>query len=1129
MSNLQRTVLRGAMLLACLGCFWGADVFGQVTITTNSPLPTGVVNTAYTGVTIMATGGTAPRTFSVLTGSLPPGLSLNAASGAITGTPTTAGTSNFTIRATATAGGVGDKAFVLRINNPIGIVSGPNLPNGTQGATYSQVLTGSGGETPYVWSIISGSLPNGLSLSVATISGTTTTTGTFNFTVRITDSAIPTQTTTKAMTIVVAALTITNVSPLPVGATSTPYSQTLTAMNGTAPYTFSIISGSLPAGLALTSGVISGSPTATGTSNFTIRVVDSSTPMVNAQKAFSLVIVPTLTISTLSPMTTALMSIPYSQTLTATGGTGPYTWSLVSGTLPAGLSLSGAAISGTPTTVGTSTFTLRVTDSNTPPLTTDKAFTLSVVVPLMITTTSPLPAGGTGVAYNQGLSVAGGLAPYSFSVITGTLPAGLALAPNGTVSGTPTTAGTSNFTIRALDSSTPPQNFQRNFALTINSVLTITTESLPPGSTGVAYSQTLAVVGGTAPFTWSIVTGTLPAGLALNGATITGTPTAAGVASFTVRVADSSGQTAQKALSISVAVPLTISTSSPLPNGAVGVAYSQTLAAAGGTPPVMWSITAGALPNGLAISPGGAVTGTPTQAGSFSFTASVSDSSSPVRTAATPFQLTIEPLLTITTVSLPAAAMSSSYSVQLQASVGPPLTWSLFSGTLPGGISLSLSGMLSGTPAATGVFSFTVKVTSETPTQEFIQSYQLTIGAALSMTTTTLPQGTRFVPYSTTLVAAGGAAPYTWTVASGSLPAGIALSPAGVISGNPTAVSTSPFSIRVADAGGATVSRGFSVVIVQGVLQITTLSLPGGFQGFAYSQQMEAAGGPTPFSWAIVSGSLPSGFALTPAGVLQGNGATAFNGTISIRVTDSVGGTDTRNFLLVIGSPVGAVTLNGLASKVSPLQQIPITVSIPTPFPADLQGTLAFTFASSAVIPIDDPAVQFSTGGRTVKFTIPANTTNAVFSAPLRFVTGTVAGTVTITGAIQNGPSSLVLSSTSIDSIPPQMTSVTATRITGGLSVRLIGYSPERRVTEVEYSFDVRVNGAIQKVNLGRDVLAAFTGWFQSAASTAFGSAFGLEQLFTVAGDGNAIEAVTVTLKNAQGNTMSARTPFAPN
>ena len=1129
MSNLQRTVLRGAMLLACLGCFWGADVFGQVTITTNSPLPTGVVNTAYTGVTIMATGGTAPRTFSVLTGSLPPGLSLNAASGAITGTPTTAGTSNFTIRATATAGGVGDKAFVLRINNPIGIVSGPNLPNGTQGATYSQVLTGSGGETPYVWSIISGSLPNGLSLSVATISGTTTTTGTFNFTVRITDSAIPTQTTTKAMTIVVAALTITNASPLPVGATATPYSQTLAAINGTAPYTFSTISGSLPAGLSLSNGVISGSPTATGTSNFTIRVVDSSTPMVNAQKAFSLVIVPTLTISTLSPMTTALMSIPYSQTLTATGGTGPYTWSLVSGTLPAGLSLSGAAISGTPTTVGTSTFTLRVTDSNTPPLTTDKAFTLSVVVPLMITTTSPLPAGGTGVAYNQGLSVAGGLAPYSFSVITGTLPAGLALAPNGTVSGTPTTAGTSNFTIRALDSSTPPQNFQRNFALTINSVLTITTESLPPGSTGVAYSQTLAVVGGTAPFTWSIVTETLPAGLALNGATITGTPTAAGVASFTVRVADSSGQTAQKALSISVAVPLTISTSSPLPNGAVGVAYSQTLAAAGGTPPVMWSITAGALPNGLAISPGGAVTGTPTQAGSFSFTASVSDSSSPVRTAATPFQLTIEPLLTITTVSLPAAAMSSSYSVQLQASVGPPLTWSLFSGTLPGGISLSLSGMLSGTPAATGVFSFTVKVTSETPTQEFIQSYQLTIGAALSMTTTTLPQGTRFVPYSTTLVAAGGAAPYTWTVASGSLPAGIALSPAGVISGNPTAVSTSPFSIRVADAGGATVSRGFSVVIVQGVLQITTLSLPGGFQGFAYSQQMEAAGGPTPFSWAIVSGSLPSGFALTPAGVLQGNGATAFNGTISIRVTDSVGGTDTRNFLLVIGSPVGAVTLNGLASKVSPLQQIPITVSIPTPFPADLQGTLAFTFASSAVIPIDDPAVQFSTGGRTVKFTIPANTTNAVFSAPLRFVTGTVAGTVTITGAIQNGPSSLVLSSTSIDSIPPQMTSVTATRITGGLSVRLIGYSPERRVTEVEYSFDVRVNGAIQKVNLGRDVLAAFTGWFQSAASTAFGSAFGLEQLFTVAGDGNAIEAVTVTLKNAQGNTMSARTPFAPN
>jgi len=1129
MSNLQRTVLRGTMLLVCLAFFWGHDAFGQlITITTNSPLPTGVVGTAYSQ-TLAGTGGTGTRTWSVLTGSLPAGLSLSTA-GVISGTPTTAGTSNFRIRVTATVSS-GEKDFVLKINAPLSIVSGPSLPNATQGLAYSQTLVGSGGETPYTWTISGGNLPNGMSLSNSgTISGTSNQTNTFNFTVRITDNATPAQTTTKAMTIAVLALTISTATPLPVGVPSTPYSQALSAANGTAPYTFSITSGTLPAGLTLNNGIISGTPTTTGTSNFTVRVVDSSAPQLNASKNFSLTIVPALNITTTSTLNTAQISVAYSQGLAATGGTGPYSWSLVSGTLPAGLSLNGAAVSGTPSAVGTSNFTIRVTDNNSPALTMDKAFTLDVVVPLMITTTSPLPAGSTGVAYTQNISAAGGLAPYSFSVITGNLPAGLTLA-NGTISGTPTTAGTSNFTVRVLDSSTPPQNFQRNFALSINSVLTVTTASLPVGSTGVPYSQALAAAGGTAPFSWSIITGSLPQGLNLSGATITGTPTAAGTANFTVRVADSSSpqQTAQSALSISVGVPLAITSSSPLPNGAAGLAYSQTLTASGGTAPLTWAVTAGTLPSGLTLSSGGALTGTPTQTGPFNVTVSVTDSSTPARNAATPFQLTIEPFLTITTASLPSGAVSSSYSIQLQASVEPPLGWSLASGNLPAGISLSSSGLLLGTPTVSGTFSFTVKVTSETPSQEAMRSYQLVVGSALSLTTTATPQGTRFVPYTTTLSATGGVAPYTWTIVSGNLPAGLALSAAGVISGNPTTVGTSNFSIRVADSGGATVSRGFSIAIIQGVLQITTQNLPGGIQGFAYSQQMDAAGGPTPFTWSIVAGSLPPGFSLTPAGVLQGNGTGAFNGTITIRVTDASGATDARDFNLVIGPPVGTVTLNGLLPKVSPVQQIPITLSIPAPFPAELQGTLTFTFASSAVLPIDDPAVQFSTGGRTVRFTIPANTTSAVFSAPLRLVTGTVAGTITVTGAIQNGPSGIALTSTSIDSIAPQMTTVTATRISGGLSVRVIGYSPERRVTEVEYSFDVRVNGAIQKINLGRAVLAEFTTWYQNPASVIFGSAFRLEQLFSVVGDSSAIEAVTVTLKNLQGNTASARIPFTAN
>ena len=1130
MSIHPRTVLRGMILLASLVCFWAPDLFGQITITTSSPLPDGVVGMTYPSQTLAATSPGGTRTWSIVSGSLPAGLSLSSGGGVISGSPTTAGPSSFRVRLTVGTG-FGEKDFTLNVATPVSIVTGPTLPNATQGASYSQGLVGSGGTPPYTWAISAGSLPNGMSLTGATISGTSNQTGTSNFTVRITDSGTPQQTTTKAMTITVAALTITTASPLPMGATSTPYSQALAATNGTAPYTFSISNGSLPAGLTLTNGVISGSPTATGTSNFTVRVVDSSVPPVNTTKNFQLQVVQALAITTTSPMTTALMGVAYSQTVAATGGTSPYTWSLVSGTLPVGLSRNGAVISGTPTTVGTSNFTLRVTDSSSPPFTLDKAFVLDVVVPVMITTTSPLPNGTIGAAYSQNISAAGGLAPYSFSVITGTLPAGLTLT-NGTLSGTPTTAvQNSNFTIRVLDSSTPPQNFQRNFVLTINAALNVTTSSLPAGVTGAPYSQTLAAAGGTAPYSWSIITGSLPTGLTLSGATITGTPSAAGSANFTVRVADSSTpqQTAQRSLSIAVLPALAISTPSSLPPGIAGIAYSQTLAATGGTPPLSWAKTSGDLPPGVSLSSDGSVTGTPTSAGSFNFTATVADNSSPRQSMSAPLVLYVAPFLTITTPSVPNGAVGSSYSAQLQASGDQGVTWSIASGSLPSGISLSASGLLTGTPTTNGPSSFTVKVVSQSPAQEATRSYQIIVGPGLSLTTTNLSQATRFVPYTATLAAAGGVAPYSWTVVSGNLPAGLSLSSAGAISGTPTVVGPSSFTIQVADAGGATASRAFSMTVIQGVLQITTQSLPAGVQGFAYSQQLQAAGGPAPFTWSLSGGALPSGFTLTSAGVLQGNATAPFNGTISVRVVDAVGGTDARDLTLAIGPPLGTLSLNGVAAKVSPVQQIPVSLSIPSAYPGELRGTLTFTFSSSAVIPADDPAVQFSTGGRTVPFTIPANTTNAVFTSPLMLVTGTVAGTVAITGAIQNGPSSMALTSTTIDSSPPKMTTITATRTTGGLSVQVIGYSPERRVTEVEYSFDVRVNGAIQKVNLGKSVLSEFNSWYQNPASAAFGSAFRLQQLFSVVGDTTAIEGVTVTLKNSQGNTASARTPFTAN
>jgi hypothetical protein len=147
----------------------------------------------------------------------------------------------------------------------------------------------------------------------------------------------------------------------------------------------------------------------------------------------------------------------YSATLTATGGTIPYSWSISAGALPIGLSLNGStgAISGTPTGNGTSSFTVKVTDSTTPTAqTATKSFTITVaaaVTPLQITTSS-LSAGQVGVAYSTMLQATGGTTPYSWSITVGALPAGLSLtASTGVISGTPTTSGAASFTVRVTD------------------------------------------------------------------------------------------------------------------------------------------------------------------------------------------------------------------------------------------------------------------------------------------------------------------------------------------------------------------------------------------------------------------------------------------------------------------------------------------------------------------------------------------------------------------------------------------------------------------------------------------------------------------------------------------------------
>jgi hypothetical protein len=346
------------------------------------------------------------------------------------------------------------------------------LPSCKVNTTYpDQTLIAFGGTAPYSWSVSSGSLPNGLTLgSTGILSGTPMTIGAFDFTLTATDTTGKTG--SQAFSIVISSLDIITSSPLADGQVGNAYNQNFNATGGTPSYTWSIISGVLPANITLnpSSGVISGTPTSAGNSVFTLKVTDSASPtQAVSSKIFSVTIQPATLSITTTTAANGVVNSSYSQTLSATGGTTPYSWSITSGYLPAGLNLSsGGTISGAPTVIGTSTFTVQVTDSASPANSATRSFSIIInaATVLTVTTNSPLAGGTVGSSYNQTLSATGGTAPYSWSIASGSLPAGLNPSSGGTISGTPTAAGTSNFTVRVTDSVS--NTTTKSFSISIN-------------------------------------------------------------------------------------------------------------------------------------------------------------------------------------------------------------------------------------------------------------------------------------------------------------------------------------------------------------------------------------------------------------------------------------------------------------------------------------------------------------------------------------------------------------------------------------------------------------------------------------------------------------------------------------
>jgi hypothetical protein len=872
-------------------------VIGCQAITVNNPANGNGAVSAPFSETFTQTGAIGTATFTLASGTLPAGLTL-AANGTVSGTPAQTGSFPITVTVTDANGCTGTSGtYTITVGCQTITVNNPANTAGTVSAPFSETFTQSGAVGGATFTLASGTLPAGLTLAAnGTLSGTPTEDGSFPITVLVTDANGCTGT-SATYTLVIACQTITVNNPSnATGPAGSPFSETFTQTGAVGTATFTLASGTLPTGLTLApNGVLSGTPTQGGTFPITVTVTDAN-GCTGTGAVYTLVITcPTITVNN-PANANGTANAAFSETFTASGGVGTYTYSLASGTLPTGLSLAAnGTLSGTPTQTGSFPITVTATDANG---CTGTSATYTIVIACQtITVNNPANGNGTAnAAFSETFTQTGGIGTTTFSLASGSLPTGLTLAPNGTLSGTPTETGSFPITVTATDANGCTGTGGTYTIVIACQTITVNNPANGNGTASAPFSETFTQTGGIGTTTFSLASGTLPAGLTLapNG-TLSGTPTQTGSFPITVTATDANGCTGTGGTYTIVIGCQTITVNNPANTaGTVSAPFSETFTQSGAIGSATFT-TASTLPAGLTLATNGVLSGTPTEDGTFPIVVTVTDANGCMGTSAT-YNLVIGcQTITVTNPSNATGPAGSPFSETFTQSGAIGTATFTTASTLPTGLTLAPNGVLSGTPTQGGTFPITVTVTDANGCTGTGAVYTLVITCPIiTVNNPANGNGTANAAFSETFTASGGIGTYTYSLASGTLPAGLTLAANGTLSGTPTQTGSFPITVTATDSNGCMGTGGtYTIVIGCQTITVTNPANGNGTAGSAFSETFTQTGGIGTTTFSLASGTLPAGLTLAANGTLSGTPTQTGSFPITVTATDSNGCTGT--------------------------------------------------------------------------------------------------------------------------------------------------------------------------------------------------------------------------------------------